>query len=165
MPRVKAVFPEFRTRFLSGTFLVRRSLFEGSGGYAEDLKYGENNELGWRLLEQVRLQGLHVHSIDRSLVISERRSYPSELEIAEQKTIVARFLLDHHADLLRLVPRKMAKHLRTVGIAALRDGRTKEGRRLLREAKRVERQMKRARPRSVAAYVRRAAARASRLKH
>ena len=36
--------------FLAGTFAVRRMLFEAVGGYVEELVYGENSELGMRLI-------------------------------------------------------------------------------------------------------------------
>lgn len=38
-------------KFLAGTFCIRKGLFVNAGGYDEKLKYAENTELGWRVMD------------------------------------------------------------------------------------------------------------------
>jgi glycosyltransferase involved in cell wall biosynthesis len=163
LPRVVSVFPEFRARFLSGTFLVRSSLLEAAGGYAEDLPLGQNNELGWRLLKQARLQGLHVHPIDRPLVMSERRRNASEARTLEERTIIARYMLTHHADVLEQSPVKRAAYLRTLGKLGPRDG-VGESDELARETELVQREGTRWWAGAVGSYIRLGAGRAWRVR-
>jgi glycosyltransferase involved in cell wall biosynthesis len=102
--------------FMPGAYAIRRDAFAAVGGFAEDIAYGENHELGMRLLPICVARGLQVATTSESLVLKHHdrgpavhRSYHrAKLEAVETKLV-------RHGDRLARDPSMLADF---VGVAA-----------------------------------------------
>ncbi|MCI0616687.1 glycosyltransferase, partial [bacterium] len=57
------IYDDQNCLFLSGTFAVCRDVFEAVGGYAENLAYGENSELGLRIVSYCTKKNLPIANV------------------------------------------------------------------------------------------------------
>ncbi len=128
-------FGSITAHFLAGTFAMSTELFRAVGGYRDGLTYGENTELGMRLGTEARARGARVAADPRPLVhvsavvreYDARRYFQSGVAV-----------LRDTGELLAKDPRLHASYLAITGVAASRDGRGSDARRLLWRAWRVE---------------------------
>lgn len=128
-------FGSVTAHFLAGTFAMQTEVFHDVGGYREGLTYGENTELGMRLGTEACARGAHVAVDPRPLVhvSAITREYDAR-RYFESGVIVLR----ESGDLLAKDPRLHASYLAITGVAASRDGRSREACRLLWRAWRIE---------------------------
>jgi glycosyltransferase involved in cell wall biosynthesis len=111
--------------FQSGMFAVRTARFREAGGFAEDLSFGENYELGLRLAHAAADGGWTTASVDEPLVIVHvARPDPSAYDRGRYDA--ARMMLDRHRDKLRGRRGALSAQYAVLGVNAARIGRRKE---------------------------------------
>jgi hypothetical protein len=135
-----SAFGHTNVNILAGTFAVRREVFAQFGGFDEQLRFGEFTELALRMFGQGDPgDGFGVHDPDPALRLasrpaSERSSTrPQALAEATCRT------LQLHRPLLARDPRLLADFLSVAGVALIRSGDARLGRRCLWEAARLDR--------------------------
>lgn len=139
-----------RIRATAGCMATRRDLLLDIGGYAEELRYGENSELAIRLLALCEERGLEVAVIDRPLVVYHRD--PSAWRQGDRAFRALRHsaehILEHHGDRLRArFPGGYANYRGVAAVNAARLGDVAAARRHLWAALKVE-------PRRLRTYLR-----------
>jgi Sulfotransferase family/Glycosyl transferase family 2 len=121
-----------RCSFLAGTYAVRRELLVGVGGFTEPLAFGENTELGIRLVAELSRRKMEVVSIGAPLL---KRIYaPERVQGRERdraRVATADWMLDRYANDLRAMPGERSKLHR---IAAVNSWRVDERRTARRHA-------------------------------
>ena len=133
------VFGNHRGQFDTGTYAVRRDVFDQAGGFASGLASGEHHELGLRLLDVVDAGGLHVALVDEPIVtIVQRPSTHRASSRAQHQYDSAQFMLTNHGHRLVKSPRLHGDYLAIAGVNAARLGQYGEARRMLRRAIRVD---------------------------
>lgn len=104
--------------FHAGTFAVRRPLFEEVGGYREDLRFGENYELGMRLAGAIHERGLTA----RVVPVVALRWVRSPTAYGAEQARTAELLLRDYAELMAANPRDRATYEAIVGVWRWRQG-------------------------------------------
>lgn len=123
-------FNDLHGVFLAGTFAVRRDLFDEVGGYDESLRFSENSELGMRLSDLVDDPDTEVRLIDDTVVVISSRPHRAVEYAGAQFDALTR-ILERHAVRMTLDASLEADYRAVAGVAALRTGRLREGRREL----------------------------------
>jgi glycosyltransferase involved in cell wall biosynthesis len=111
--------------FQSGMFAVRTARFREAGGFAEDLSFGENYELGLRLAHAAADNGWTTASVDEPLVIVHV-ARPDPAAYDRGRYDAARMMLDRHRDKLRGRRGALSAQYAVLGVNAARLGRRKE---------------------------------------
>jgi glycosyltransferase involved in cell wall biosynthesis len=120
-----ALFAHQLGPFRSGMFAVRTARFREVGGFAEDMSYGENYELGLRLAHAAADGGWTTASVDEPLVIVHyARPDPAAYDRARYDA--ARIMLERHGDKLRGRRGALSAQYAVLGVNAARIGRRKE---------------------------------------
>ncbi len=116
--------------FLAGAFACRRSLFESAGGYDESLEYGENMELGLRLVEECEALGMAA-ATHGSPLFEYHRSPPRQhsRRDLERRRDAARRILEKHHRRVAADPNLRGNLLAVAGVSAGRLGDWKAARR------------------------------------
>lgn len=115
--------------FLPGLFLLSRALFEAAGGYEERLRFGENTELGWRVMDQLR-GGSGVQGTSRVLVDIHQPADGVSLSSEPARLLEsAELILDIHGQRLASAPHHLASYHAIAGHNALALGRVEVARR------------------------------------
>lgn len=104
--------------FLSGTFVVRRDLFDAAGGYDERFRSSENWELAIRLLRQLDLRGERLVTTEAPLL----HRYPARRPDQYRSRPVAELMLDKYRSDLAGLPRLRAQYQAQAGVGSARDG-------------------------------------------
>ncbi|MEA2137692.1 MAG: hypothetical protein QOG56_842 [Solirubrobacteraceae bacterium] len=124
--------------FHSGSFAVRRDVFDAVGGYATALPCHHQTELALRLVPWCGDHGLRVASVPQPLLRIHRTQ-----ETARRRSDPERFLagtlyiLEHHADRLGRSEVALASYLASAGVSSARLGRYPDARRYLLRAVRA----------------------------
>jgi glycosyltransferase involved in cell wall biosynthesis len=105
--------------FLAGTFAVRAEVMRAVGGYAPEMAFSENTEVGLRLCRQLAHPGRTAHHLAPDLVIQgwDGRG-PTRGYAPAQRGAAALALLERHPELADLAPTMRADHLAIAGVAA-----------------------------------------------
>jgi glycosyltransferase involved in cell wall biosynthesis len=111
--------------FQSGMFAVRAARFREAGGFAEDLFFGENYELGLRLAHAAADGGWTTASVDEPLVVVHV-ARPDPAAYDRGRYDAARMMLDRHRDKLRGRRGALSAQYAVLGVNAARLGRRKE---------------------------------------
>jgi hypothetical protein len=123
--RYGALFAYQLGPFRSGMFAVRLTRFREAGGFAEDMSYGENYELGLRLAHAAADRGWVTTSVDEPLVIVHyARPDPAAYDRARYDT--ARLMIERHRDKLRARRGALSAQYAVLGVNAARIGRRGE---------------------------------------
>jgi glycosyltransferase involved in cell wall biosynthesis len=115
------MFGSHTALFFAGTFATRRSVFELAGGYDIDVTFGENFELGVRIIETCELIGLQTVTTSSANLRwfapppEQRPSTDPRLQLR-----AAEHILVKHAERLRDDPEHMANVLAIAGVNAAR---------------------------------------------
>lgn len=125
--------------FIAGSFAIRAELLEGVGGFDEELRCSHQTELflragpecvrrGWRgVATAAPIVGVHrSHQQDRD------RNDPERLYLCTLR------ILERHRRALEASPGALADLLATAGVAAVRAGHGRHGRRLLMDSARTD---------------------------
>jgi glycosyltransferase involved in cell wall biosynthesis len=111
--------------FQSGMFATRAARFRELGGFAEDMSFGENYELGLRLAHAAADGGWTTASVDEPLVIVHvTRPDPTAYDRARYGE--ARIMLERHREKLRGRRGALSAQYAVLGVNAARIGRRKE---------------------------------------
>ena len=135
-----ATFDDRVALFLPGTYAVRRDVLQEIGGFAAGMRYGEHHELGMRLTTYCRECGLDIRSVTEPFVRRHRAADARERSrgYREARYESVMYLLSEHPDQMSRSPAWLANHLAVAGVSAVAMGEAAEGRRLLRQAIRVQ---------------------------
>ncbi|MCL4708220.1 glycosyltransferase family 2 protein [bacterium] len=126
--------------FLSGAFAVRREIFDAVGGYVEGLAYGENSELGLRLVSYCTNEKLQIASVAKPLVIYHQQPlrWAKSEEKFKQRLASAEYMLRQHGERYRKKhPRGYTNHCVIAGVNAARLGMQRQARQFFLSAIRV----------------------------
>lgn len=126
--------------FLSGAFAIRREIFEAVGGYAEGLAYGENSELGLRLVSYCTNKSLRIANIAKPLVVYHQQPlrWAKSEEKFKQRLASAEYMLRQHGERYRKKhPRGYTNHCVIAGVNAARLGMQRKARQFFLSAIRV----------------------------
>jgi glycosyltransferase involved in cell wall biosynthesis len=110
--------------FLPGTFAVRADRFAEVGGFAEDLVFGENYEIGLRLCHAAAAGGWTTGALDEPLVVHHVRADQSTYDRERYET--AKVMLTRHRDKLGVRRAAVSAQYAIVGVNAHRLGRRRE---------------------------------------
>ncbi len=122
-------------RYLAGTFLVKRTIFDEVGGYRPGLRLGENGDLGMRIGAWSRSNELRSGWTSRSLNTVHVPTCPYDPALNYE---AVRAVLADLPDLLDEDRALLATHFAIAGVAAARLGHRHEARRLLARAVRYD---------------------------
>jgi hypothetical protein len=117
-------------RFVAGTFAVRREVFFDAGCYDPLMPYGENSDLGIRLMAACRAAGLRVVT-DRRCPLLWGRPRPKRREAV---LVAATRTLEKYPDLRDLDKKLWLSMLASAGVNSARLGRMGDARRYLLRA-------------------------------
>jgi glycosyltransferase involved in cell wall biosynthesis len=123
--RYGALFAYQYGPFEAGMFAVRTARFREVGGFAEDMSFGENYELGLRLAHTAADSGWITASVDEPLVIV-RVDRPDPTAYDRARYEAARIMLERHRDKLRGRRGAVSAQYAVLGVNAARIGRRKE---------------------------------------
>jgi glycosyltransferase involved in cell wall biosynthesis len=123
--------------FFTGTFAVRKDIFQAVGGYASNLPANQHDELRMRLLPLCERNGWKVANVPEPLV---RRYCESDPDLS--RSIAATYesgvyVLKRHASQLRRNPRAFAEWANAAGGCAAQLGRYDEARKWFLQAMRA----------------------------
>ena len=136
--RLGPLYNEAQAQFAAGAFAVSRALFERSGGYDSAMSFGENFELGLRLVALCEAQALRIEADGRTpLRWTRRPEAPITNERCQALHGAGLHMLAKHATRLAGDPAARWRLLSITGVNALRLGRIGDGRRLFAQAVRV----------------------------
>ena len=121
-------------RFQAGTFALRRDVFASIGGYSENLLYGENTELGLRVVEWCSLNAKTVLSVPRVLHSWHQRPAIRNDDHLESRFEGALFTIQRHRDRLAKDPKLLASYYAVAANSAYRLGNLGQARTNFRSA-------------------------------
>lgn len=124
------------SRFLSGTYAVRRALLQLVGGFDSRFAYSENTEIGIRLTSLCEQKAIGTAAVDLPLLSIEYPPDSRRFNVArmEQQLQTGRMMVEEHRGVLRKDPKTAADYLAVAGVCAARLGRTREARELFARA-------------------------------
>jgi glycosyltransferase involved in cell wall biosynthesis len=121
----------------SGTYALRREVFDAIGGFADGLPSAEHTELSFRLLPAAERNGWRIDIIERPLI----RYYfkrPDSLRRDDRATFeAAAYIARTHRALLEMYPPRLATSLTVAGVRGAKLGEYRQARQHLGEAVRV----------------------------
>ncbi len=126
--------------FLSGAFAVRREIFDAVGGYVEGLAYGENSELGLRIVSYCTNEKLQIANIAKPLVIYHQQPlrWAKSEDKFKQRLESAEYMLRQYGERYRKKhPRGYTNHCVIAGVNAARLGMYRQARQFFLSAIRV----------------------------
>jgi hypothetical protein len=122
---------DVRGGFLPGAFAVRTEVLRMAGGYDEELRFGENSALAWKVREL--LTERERPPVGVAAPVAVRYDRPGRA-YEQARYDAARRVLDRHADLLTSAAagpasgrRRRSTYLAIAGVSAARLGRPREG--------------------------------------
>ena len=123
--------------FLTGTFALRREVYEALGGYDAELRCSENTDLALRLTARLENMGWHLFSLAEPLMWYHKQPYrwSAEERLFRYQMDAARRILERHGEKYRRPhPRGYANYCALVGVNAARLGHPWTARRYLLRA-------------------------------
>jgi glycosyltransferase involved in cell wall biosynthesis len=118
-----STFRHARALFLPGAFAVRREVFDATGGYDVGVTFGENYELGIRIVEVCERLGLAINATTAPMVRRVTRDARERASVDPKLLLQgARRMLEKHDALLRRDPCHLANILAIAGVNAARLG-------------------------------------------
>jgi hypothetical protein len=124
--------------FHSGSFAVRRDVFDAVGGYATDLPCHHQTEFALRLVPWCSDHGLPVASVAQPLLRIHRAAETARLRSDPERFLAGtRYILEHHADRLGRSKVALANYLASAGVSSARLGRYADARRYFYRAVRA----------------------------
>lgn len=127
----RVFLPHANGLFRSGTFAIRKDVFEAAGGYAPSIQRSTHTELALRVGRFCRSRGLGIEIIEKPLVTGHRHARPPSY--ARDKREGAKYILSEHPEEFA-DKGKLSKYLAIVGVNAARDGELEEARRFFLRA-------------------------------
>jgi len=116
---------------LSGTYAIRKAVFEGIGGFDDSLPSGTKTDLSIKLLNYLADNPGSIVYIDIPLVLHHRNS-PLSVRMDDRAVLEgAEILLDRYASALAAVPGVRADYHGVAGVRAIRVGDMRRARRHL----------------------------------
>ena len=115
--------------FLSGAFTIRRQLFFDIGEYEENLKYGENTELSFRIKER----NIKADFVNKPNLIYNQ-SITGGSKNLQNMIDSNKYLLRVHKHWFETRPKSKILFLRNTGVACIKLNRLKEGKAFLKKA-------------------------------
>jgi hypothetical protein len=119
--------------FLAGTYAARRDVFDEAGGFDAGLPFGENWELGMRLVDACASRGLEVRSTPAALLVR----MPGGRAYASDRRATIDVVLTRHGHKLAGDKAELAQLETMAGGWSLIDGKWREARRRFRRAVRL----------------------------
>jgi len=113
--------------FLAGNFTVKKELFLKAGKYDENLKFGENTELKWRL----DAENPTIATIQKNNFFYDNSQSNIGNKKKENQIEFSYYVLKKHATLLKNNKRWTQLLYQISGVNCIQLGRTKEGKQLL----------------------------------
>lgn len=104
---------------LAGSFVIDRQLFARIGGYDEEMRHGENHELGIRVAAAIEQDGLQYRWTDEVVV----RYAPSGSPRDEDRIAATTYVLDKHRSAFRRARRDRGRFHAVLGVLHWRHGR------------------------------------------
>jgi glycosyltransferase involved in cell wall biosynthesis len=124
--------------FHSGSFAVRRGVFDAIGGYATDLPCHHQTEFALRLVPWCSDHGLSVASIPQPLLRIHRAEEKARLRSDPERFLAGtRYILEHHGDRLGRSKVAFSTYLGSAGVSSARLGRYADARRYFYRAVRA----------------------------
>jgi glycosyltransferase involved in cell wall biosynthesis len=124
--------------FQSGSFAVRRDVFDAIGGYATHAPCHHQTEFALRLVAWCTDNGLSVSSVPQALVrIHRARETARRRSDPERFLAGTRYLLAHHGDRLGRSKVALSDYLGSAGVSSARLGRYADARRYFYRAARA----------------------------
>ena len=124
--------------FHSGSFAVRRDVFDASGGYATDLPCHHQTEFALRLVPWCSDHGLSVASVPQPLLRIHRAEEKARLRSHPERFLAGtRYILEHHGDRLGRSKVALSNYLGSAGVSSARLGRYADARRYFYRAVRA----------------------------
>jgi glycosyltransferase involved in cell wall biosynthesis len=125
--------------FYSGSFAVRRQVFDAIGGYAADLACHHQTELALRLVSWCSDHGLSVESVAQPLLRIHRATQTARRRSDPERFLAGtRYILEHHGDRLGRSKVTLAAYLGSAGVSSARLGRYADARRYFYRALRAD---------------------------
>ena len=124
--------------FHSGSFALRRDVFDAIGGYATDLLCHHQTELALRLVPWCSDHGLSVTSVPQPL-LRIHRGQETDRQRSDPERFLAgtRYILEHHGALLGRSQITLSDYLGSAGVSSARLGRYADARRYFYRAVRA----------------------------
>lgn len=123
-----AIYDNQSFLFLSGTYAVRRRIYQEIGGFAPECRSGQSTELALRLVPHCLRNGWELHCIQKPLVklydhggAKIRRNYEARLKGVS-------YILQHHSARLRRVPKVYSLYCASAGVSCARLNRYQDAR-------------------------------------
>lgn len=127
------LFPSVTGCFIhSGTYAMRRSLFDAAGGFAEDLPASQHTEFSYRFLQSALDRGATIEHDATAVIRYYARRHDGIRGDDRARLAAVQYMLDHHGDRLRTDPRHVADLYAIAGVRAARLGDYPQARRYLR---------------------------------
>ncbi len=124
--------------FHSGSFVVRRDVFDAVGGYATDLPCHHQTEFALRLVPWCRDHGLSVAGVPQPLVRIHRAHETARRRSDPERFLAGtRYILEHHGDRLGRSRVTLSNYLGSAGVSSARLGRYADARRYFYRAVRA----------------------------
>ena len=130
------VYHDYRVKMTNaGAFMLRKTLFDQVGGYDVEIRSGQHTELGVRITQHLKQEGLFVSCVDKPLIkIIDRGGgsiRKSDRAVFEGST----HFLKKHGDYIKLVDQNMYfDYLNVAGVRGRRAGETATARKYLLQA-------------------------------
>ena len=116
--------------FYSGSFAVRRDVFDAIGGYATDLRCHHQTEFALRLVSWCSDHGLSVDSVPQPLLRIHRAKDTARSRSDPERFLAGtRYILEHHGDKLDRSKVTLSNYLGSAGVSSARLGRYADARR------------------------------------
>jgi glycosyltransferase involved in cell wall biosynthesis len=124
--------------FYSGSFAVRRDVFDAIGGYAADLPCHHQTEFALRLVSWCSDHGLSVASVPQPLLRIHRGKETARRRSDPERFLAGtRYILEHHGDRLGRSMVTLSNYLGSAGVSSARLGRYADARRYFYRAVRA----------------------------
>lgn len=124
--------------FHSGSFAVRRDVFDAVGGYATDLPCHHQTEFALRLVPWCSDHGLSVKSVPHALLRIHRAQETARRRSDPERFLAGtRYILEHHAERLGRSKVALSDYLGSAGVSSARLGRYADARRYFYRAVRA----------------------------
>ena len=124
--------------FYSGSFAVRRDVFDAIGGYATGLPCHHQTEFALRAVAWCGAHGLSVASVPQPLLRIHRATGSARRRSDPERFLAGtRYILEHHGDRLGRSKVTLSNYLGSAGVSSARLGRYADARRYFYRAART----------------------------